>query len=116
MRAKETFKPAFVHPKRWFKRGDYKRVVKQTVFGMMTSHGKCFAVLLPKPFTAAKWVGILRTRVAPCLQTPFPAKQHDRILLDGEAVLRAEVAEAVMAEKRIKLLGGWPKDPPDLNP
>ena len=30
--------------------------------------------------------------------------------------MRAEVAEAVMAEKRIKLLGDWPKYSPDLNP
>ena len=115
MRAEEKSKPAFVRPKRWFKRGDYKRVIKQKVFGMTTSNGQCLAVLLPKPFTAAKWVGRLRTRVAPFLQKQFPAEQHYRILLDGEAVLRAEVAEAVMAEKRIKLLGDWPKYSPDLN-
>ena len=116
MRAEEKFKPAFVRPKRWFKRGDYKRVIKQKVFGMTTSNGKCLAVLLSKPFTAAKWVAILRTRVFLFLQKHFPTKQHYRILLDGEAVLRAEVAEAVMAEKRIKLLDGWPKYSPDLNP
>ena len=29
--------------------------------------------------------------------------------------MRAEVAEAVMAEKRIKLLDGWPKYSPDLD-
>ena len=116
MRAEEKFKPAFVRPKRWFKRSDYKRVLKQKVFGMTTSTGKALAVLLPKPFTAAKWVAILRTRVHPFLQKEFPRKQQYRILLDGEAVLRAEVAEATMKEKKIKLLDGWPKYSPDLNP
>ena len=106
MRAEERYKPAFVRPKRWFKRNDYKRVLKQKVFGMTTSTGKCLAVLLPKPFTAAKWVAILKARVHPFLHKQFPGKRQYRILLDGEAVLRAEVAETAMAEKKIKLLGG----------
>ena len=116
MRAEERFKPAFVRPKRWFKRSDYKKVLKQKVFGMTTSTGKCLAVLLPKPLTAAKWVTILKTRVHPFLQKQFPGKRHYRVLLDGEPVLRAEVVEAAMADKQIKLLDGWPKYSPDLNP
>ena len=47
---------------------------------------------------------------------PLPRKRQYRILLDGEAVLRAEVAETTMAEKKIKLLGGWSKYSHDLNP
>ena len=102
MRAEERYKPAFVRPKKWFKRNECKRVLKQNVFGMTTSAGKCLAVLLPKPFTAAKWVTILKTRVHPFLHKQFPRKRLYRILLDGEAVLRAEVAETTMAEKKIK--------------
>ena len=116
MRAEEKLKPAFVRPKRWFKRGDYKRVLKQKVFDMTTSTGKCLAVLLPKPFTAAKWATILKARVHPFLQRNFPTKRQYRVLLDGEAVLRAEVAELAMSEKNIKLLDDWPKYSPDLNP
>ena len=109
MRAEERFKPAFVRPKRWFNRSDYKHVLKQKVFGMTTSTGKCLAVLLPKPFTAAKWVAILKTRVNPFLQRQFPGKRHYRIMLDGGAVLRAEVAEAAMADKESSVLDGWPQ-------
>ena len=38
------------------------------------------------------------------------------MLLDGEPILRAEIVEAAMADKQIKLLDGWPKYSPDLNP
>ena len=116
MRPEEKYKPAFVRPKKWFKRSDYKKVLKQKVFGMTTSTGKCLAILLPKPFTAEKWGSILKKRVYPFLKKAFPSKRQCRVLLDGESVLRAEAVQAVMAEKKMLFLEDWPKYSPDLNP
>ena len=50
MRAEERYKPAFVRPKRWFKRNDYKRVLKQKVFGMTTSAGKMLGRVVAEAF------------------------------------------------------------------
>ena len=116
MRPEERYKPAFVRPKRWFKRGDYKKVQKQKVFGMTTSTGKCLAILLPKPFTAAKWASLVKTRVHPFLKKVFPHKRQYRVLLDGETVLRAEPVQAAIAQTGLKFLEGWPSSSPELNP
>lgn len=116
MTPKEKYKPAFVRPKRWFKKKDYKKVMKQKVFGLTTSTGKCLSFLVPKPFTSTKWAQLLKSHVLPFLKKTFPAKREYRILLDGEGVLRGEPAKEVMKDKGIKLLENWPKYSPDLNP
>ena len=95
MRPEEKFKPAFVRPKRWFRRGEYKKVRKQKIFGMTTSTGKVLAICLPTPFTAAKWAGLIASRVHPFLRQSFPERHRFRVLFDGESVLRAEPAKSV---------------------
>ena len=116
MQPEERFKPAFLRPKRWFAKKDWKKVKKQTVFGLTTSTGKSFACLIPTPFDAVGWKAVLQNQVVPFLRRAFPSRRRFRILLDGEKRLRAEPAKSYMAQKKIELLADWPKYSPDLNP
>ena len=116
MRKDEKYKPAFVRPKRWFKKSDWKKTKMQKVFGMTTSTGKCLAILLPKPFTAEKWAVLVKTKVFPFLKKCFPQKRQFRLLLDGEKLLHAPPVKAAMKEKNICFLEGWCPYSPDLNP
>ena len=83
---------------------------------MTTSTGKCFAVLVPQPFSKEIWADMVRTRVAPFLRKAFPERRQIRLLLDGERLLNADCALAAMEQKGICLLDGWPKFSPHLNP
>ena len=58
----------------------------------------------------------MKKRAHPFLKRQFPRKREFRILLDGEAMLRAESAKSTMESRNIKLLEDWPKYSPDLNP
>jgi len=116
MTKKEKMKPAFVRPKRWFLKKDYKLVKKQKVFGFTTSTGSSLAFLVPTPFTTEKWAVLLRTKVYPFLKKTFPHRDEFQMLLDGERLLHGAAAKVVMAEKGIDFLPDWPKYSPDLNP
>ena len=57
--------PAFVRPKRWFPKSQYKFVKTQKVFGLTTSSGKMLAFLVPSPWSTEKWAQLLKIHVAP---------------------------------------------------
>jgi hypothetical protein len=115
MSKKEKYTPAFVRPKRWFKKSDYKKVKKIKVFGLTTSTGKCLALLMPNKLTSEKWAAILKSKVLPFLKKCFPQKRQFRLLLDGEKLLHAPPAKAAMKASKICLLEKWVAYSPDLN-
>lgn len=108
--------PAFARPKRWFPRKDYKKTKKQKVFGLTTSNGKKLAFLVPKPWSTEKWAAAIRSRVKPFLKKAFPRRTSYQILLDGEQLLHGPAAKTAMKDTGIRVLPGWPKYSPDLNP
>jgi len=116
MTEQEKTKPAFVRPKRWFPKKEWKLVKKQKVFGFTASTGSILAFLVPHPFTTEKWAAMIRTKVFPWLKKTFPQRNIFKMLLDGEPLLHGAAAKAVMREKDISVLPSWPKYSPDLNP
>jgi len=116
MTKKEKHQPAFVRPKKWFPKKDWKKIKKQKVFGMTTSNGKCLAFLVPKPWTTEAWAADIRKKVAPFLKKCFRNVSSYEILLDGEALLHGPAAKRAMKDNNITTLPGWPKYSPDLNP
>ena len=116
MTKEEKLKPAFVRPKCWFKKSDYKATKKQKVFGFTTSTGKSLSFLVPTPFTTAIWASFIRSKLAPFLRRNFPEKRRFQILLDSEPLLHGPEANAAFAEKGISVLPNWPKYSPELNP
>ena len=112
----EKQKPAFVRPKRWFPKKQWKKVKKQKVFGLTTSNGKSLCFLVPPGYTTEKWAGDVRKRVGPFLKRSFPSLSSFQILLDGEPLLHGPAAKAAFKAWNIKCLPGWPKYSPDLNP
>lgn len=116
MSKQERLKPAFVRPKRWFPRAQYKKTKKQKVFGLTSSKGGILAFFVPTPLTAIVWARFVRQRLGPFLKAEFPQRTSFQILLDGENLLHAPEAKAAMAEHGIKVLPDWPKYSPELNP
>ena len=116
MTKEEKYLPAFTRPKRWFKTSDYKRTIKQKVFGFTTSNGEKLAFLVPVPWSTEKWAEEVKSRLAPFLRKVFPGRRTFEILLDGEQLLHGPAAKAAMAECGITVLQGWPSYSPDLNP
>ena len=116
MKKEEVSKPAFVRPKRWFKRSDYKKTKKQRIFGFTTSNGKSLCFAIPKPWTTELWADDIKTRVAPFLRSAFPGRTSFTILLDGEKLLHGPAAKAAMTAAGIKVFEGWPGYSPDMNP
>ena len=112
----EKHTAAFARPKRWFPSKEWKKVQKLKVFGLCTSNGKTLAFPVPTPNTTEQWVSDIKTHVAPFLKKSFPSLSSYMILLDGEPLLHAPEAKAMMAKYNIKVLPGWPKYSPDLNP
>ena len=64
MTEEEKSQPAFCRPKRWFKKRDYEKTIKQKVFGFTTSTGQKLAFLVPKPWSTQQWAEEVRTRLA----------------------------------------------------
>lgn len=108
--------PAFQRPKRWFPKKEYQKTQKQGVFGLTSSNGKSLEFLVPKPWNAEVWAGLIRTKVAPFLKKSFPNRAAFEILLDGEKVLHAPAAKKAYKDNGITILKQWPKYSPDLNP
>jgi hypothetical protein len=108
--------PAFQRPKRWFPKSEYQKVKKQKVFGLTTSNGKSLAFLVPSPWNAEVWAGLVHSKVAPFLKRSFPTLTSYQILLDGEKIFYAPAAKKAFKEKNITILPHWPKYSPDLNP
>ena len=116
MKRSEVHKPAFVRPKRWFKRSDYKKTRKQKIFGFTTSNGKSLCFPVPKPWTTELWAEDIKTKVVPFLRSAFPGRTSFTILLDGEQLLHGPAAKAAMAAGGIQIFSGWPGYSPDMNP
>lgn len=116
MTEKEMHKPAFLRPKRWFKKSDYKKVRKQKIFGMVTSTGKKMAVPCPTPMTGESFANLVRTKISPFLKRAFPRKDVKQILLDGEKIFKAPPSKAALKDCNITILANWPAYSPDLNP
>ena len=51
----EKYKPAFVRPKQWFPRKEYKKTIKQKVFGLTTSNGKILALQVGAPKSCTRF-------------------------------------------------------------
>ena len=116
MNKKEKRQPAFLRPKRWFPKKDWKKVLKQKVFGFTTSNGKSLAFLVPKGYTSELWAQDIKKKLAPFLKKAFPTLSSFQLLLDGEKLLHSPVAKKAMKDHGISTLPGWPKYSPDLNP
>jgi hypothetical protein len=116
MSAKEKNKGTFLRPKRWFPKDQYKKVVKLSVFGSTTSNGKSLQFVVPKPRTSEQWAVDLKRKVAPFLKKCFPILTSYNILLDGEGLLHAPVAQAAYRAGNITVAKGWPSYSPQLNP
>jgi hypothetical protein len=116
MTKKEKRSPAFVRPKRWFPRKEYKKTRKQKVFGLTTSNGKSLCFKVPTPYTTELWAKDVISKVGPFLKKAFPRLNSYEILLDGEPLLHGPAAQAAFQLKNITILPGWPKYSPDLNP
>ena len=116
MTKKEKKSPAFVRPKRWFPRKEYKRTQKQKVFGLTSSNGKSLCFKVPSPYTTELWAKDVKAKVGPFLKRSYPALKVFQILLDGEKLLHAPAAKAALKAMNITILPGWPKYSPDLNP
>ena len=112
----EKKSPAFVRPKRWFPRKEYKKTQKQKVFGLTTSNGKSLCFKVPSPYTTELWAKDVKAKVGPFLKKAYPALKVYQILLDGEKLLHAPAAKAALKSKNVTILPGWPKYSPDLNP
>ena len=116
MTEKESTQPAFLRPKRWFKKAEYNRTKKQKIFGLTTSTGKLLAVPCPTPMTAETFAEMVRKKIKPFLKKAFPRKSSWQILLDGEKIFRAPVAKAALAETGVQVLPNWPPYSAELNP
>ena len=116
MTDKEKYKAAFLLPKRWFPKADWKRVKKQKIFGLTTSNGKSLAVPCPMPMTGEKFAELVTQKLKPFLKRTFPKMKSYQILLDGEKIFRSPVAKAALAAASIKVFPNWPAYSPELNP
>ena len=116
MSAKEKKKGAFLMPKRWFPKQEWKKTKKQKVFGLTTSNGKSLVFHVPKPYSSEQWAVDLKKKVIPFLKRTFPRLSQYRVLLDGEGLFYAPPAKKVMKDNGVSVLPDWPKYSPDLNP
>jgi len=116
MTKKEKTQAAFLRPKRWFKRSEYKQVKKQRLFGFTTSNGKSLNFLIPKPWSTEIWAEDIKNKVVPFLRSAFPGRRSFTVLIDGEALLHGPAAKAAMAAGGITIFSGWPGYSPDMNP
>ena len=116
MTDKEKYQAAFLLPKRWFPKSDYKRVKKQKIFGLTTSNGKSLNVPCDMPMTGEKFAALVKDRIKPFLKRAFPRRASYQILLDGEKIFRSPVAKAALKAASITLLPKWPAHSPELNP
>lgn len=112
----ERKQPAFQRPKRWFPKKEWQRTKKVCVFGLTASNGSKLCFIVKKPWTSADWAKEIKARVAPWLKRTFPRKTSFTVLLDGEKLLHAPVAQTAMTEVGLSCLPRWPGYSPDLNP
>ena len=112
----ERYKPAFVRPKRMFKRCEFKKTQKGKVFAVTTSTGKLLMAHCPLPFDSDAFARIIRRRVGPFFVKEFPDRRKRVILLDGEPLFHAPPAQAAFKEFGLSVLPRWPPYSPDLNP
>jgi transposase len=115
MRKSEKKLPAFVRPKRWFAKKEYKKVKKHKVFGLTTSSGKSLAFSCPSPWNSVLWAALVDQKVNPFLKRAFPGKKKFHLLLDSEPLLHTDEAKASYTRAGITT-EAWPKYSPDLNP
>lgn len=108
--------PAFVRPKRWFPKKQYKKVTKQKIFGLTASNGKSLYFFVPKNYTGELWAKDVKKHLGPFLKKSFPGLSSFQILLDGEKLLHSPVAKAALSAQGITCLPCWPKYSPDMNP
>ncbi len=83
---------------------------------MTTSNGKSLVFLVPTPWNAEVWAGLVRKKLSPFLKKSFPDKGSYEILMDGERLLHAPVAKKAYKDCDITVLRHWPSYSPDLNP
>ena len=116
MNQKERLQPSFVRPKRWFRQKDYRKTRKYKVFGITASTGAILALPIPTPWNSEKWANMLKRSVGPFLRKAFPRRHDFTVLFDGEPLIHAPPAKAVMKDFGINVFPDWPKYSPDINP
>ena len=107
MNKKERYQTPFLRPKKWFQKKDWKTTRAQKVFGLTTSNGKCFAVLIPSPWDGHVWARLVRTKLIPFLRKTFPTRRSFKILLDSEQVFHTPEAKAAYREGGVAPLLGY---------
>ena len=115
MRKSEKKLPAFVRPKRWFAKKEYKKVKKHKVFGLTTSSGKSLAFSCPSPWNSVLSAALIDQKVNPFLKRAFPGKKNFHLLLDSEPLLHTDEGKAFYT-RAVITTEPWPKYAPDLNP
>ena len=82
--------------------------MKLCVFGLTTSTGKSLQFVVPKPRTAEQWAVDVKKKLVPFMKKSFPNRTSYNILLDGEALLHAELSKAAYRAGHITVAQGWP--------
>ena len=116
MREEERLKPAFVRPKKWFTRTEWKLTKKFRVISFTNSFGDVCAFGVNEPWNSAEFVRLVRTHIGPWFQATYPDHASIKILVDGEKTLHTAEAKAALSDFGITTLPSWPKYSPDLNP
>jgi hypothetical protein len=116
MKDSERLKPAFVRPKKWFSRDEWKKTKKFRVLSFTNSEGGICAVGVTEPWNSPEFVKLVRNDVGPWLRSSFPDHEDITILIDSEKVMHTPEAKAALKKFGISSLESWPKHSPDLNP
>ena len=111
----EVLKPAFLRPKKWFKRDEWKPTKKFRVLAFTNSLGGVCAIGVKEPWNSAEFVQLVRNHIGPWLQQVYPDHEEIQILIDGEKNMHTPEAKAALRDFGITTMS-WPKYSPDLNP
>ena len=116
MRESERMKTDFLRPRRWFKKTDYQKTKKQKIWGLTTSNGKIMAAKVESPFSADKFVALVRQKIGPFMKRAYRGKTAFQILVDNEKFMHAPESKQALQECGIKFLPKWPAHSPEINP
>ena len=94
----ERLKPAFVRPKKWFSRDEWKKTKKFRVLSFRNSEGGICAVGVTEPWNSPEFVKLVRNDVGPWLRSSFPDHEDITILIDSEKVMHTPEAKAALKE------------------
>ena len=108
----EKLKPAFVRPKRWFPKSQYKKSQGAESVRDDDFQRHVFGFSRAVALVADIWASLFRHHVGPFLKNAFPRKRNFQILIYGEQLLHAPVANAAMRDFGVTVLPDWSKYSP----